>query len=63
MKAEKIGQVQGGKTGKAYDVYYQDLTGLYRLMQTGKLHTDVITRVVGSPDEAMKAALEDVRAK
>lgn len=62
-KAHKVGQVTGGKSGQSYDVYYQDMTGMYRISKAGETSSDVGSGVAGSPAEAMRMAEEAVKAK
>lgn len=61
--AGKVGEVKGGVTGQVFEVYYHDMSGVYRLTKKGDTKNDVAMRVVGSPTEAMRAAEEDVRTK
>jgi hypothetical protein len=63
MKTQKVGEVKGGKTGQVYDVYYQDMTGMYRVSKHGETKSDVASGVVGSAGEALKAAQEAVKSK
>jgi hypothetical protein len=62
-KAHKVGEVVGGKTGQPYDVYYQDMTGMYRISKKGETSSDIASGVAGSPAEAMRMAHEDVKTK
>jgi hypothetical protein len=62
-KAQKVGEVVGGKSGQVYDVYYHDMTGMYRISRQGETNSDIGSGVVGSPDEALKAAREHVKTK
>lgn len=61
--AKKIGEVKGGQTGQVYDVYYHDMSGVYRLSKHGEATSDIATRVVGSPAEALRVAQEDAKTK
>ncbi|MFP4322671.1 MAG: hypothetical protein ACLFTK_09470 [Anaerolineales bacterium] len=62
-RAGKVGEVKGGKSGQVFDVYYHPISGVYRLSKQGETTSDIAYRVVGSPDEAMRAAQEDTRDK
>lgn len=61
-RVQKVGEVTGGKTGITYDVYYHEVSGMYRLINPQD-NTDVASRVVGAPEEAMRAATEDAKNK
>lgn len=63
QQAQKVGEVIGGKSGQVFDVYYQDLTGMYRISRQGETTSDIGSGVAGSPGEAMKAAQEHVKTK